>query len=48
MGQEAICEVRFGGRVTEGKALLEAKGVIFRGGEFRLNIPFAERLSKRA
>jgi hypothetical protein len=42
LGSEAVCNVRYAGRVSEGKALLETHEVIFRGGEFRLRIPFAE------
>jgi hypothetical protein len=38
MGQEANCEVRFGGKVSAGKALLETGDLIFRG-DFRLSIP---------
>ncbi len=38
MGQEAKCEVRCGGRVSAGKALLETDDLIFRG-DFRLSIP---------
>jgi len=38
MGQEANCEVRFGGKVSIGKALLETDDLIFRG-DFRLSIP---------
>lgn len=38
MGQEAKCEVRCGGRVSSGKALLETDELIFRG-DFRLSIP---------
>jgi len=38
MGQEASCEVRFGGKVSAGKALLETDDLIFRG-DFRLKIP---------
>jgi hypothetical protein len=38
MGQEAQCEVRFGGKVSSGKALLETDDLIFRG-DFRLSIP---------
>jgi len=38
MGQEANCEVRFGGKVSSGKALLETDELIFRG-DFRLSIP---------
>lgn len=37
MGQEANCEVRFGGKVSAGKALLETDALIFRG-DFRLSI----------
>jgi hypothetical protein len=38
MGQEARCEVRFGGKISAGKALLETDDLIFRG-DFRLSIP---------
>jgi hypothetical protein len=38
MGKEANCEVRFGGKVSAGKALLETDDLIFRG-DFRLSIP---------
>jgi hypothetical protein len=38
MGQEAACEVRFDGKVSTGKALLETDDLIFRG-DFRLSIP---------
>jgi len=38
MGQEANCEVRFGGKTSVGKALLETDDLIFRG-DFRLSIP---------
>lgn len=38
MGQEAKCEVRFAGKKSEGKALLETDDLIFRG-DFRLSIP---------
>lgn len=38
MGQEATCEARFGGKVSNGKALLETDELIFRG-DFRLAIP---------
>jgi hypothetical protein len=38
MGQEAKCEVRIGGKVATGKALLETDDLIFRG-DFRLSIP---------
>ena len=38
MGQEAKCDVRFGGKISAGKALLETDDLIFRG-DFRLSIP---------
>jgi len=38
MGQEAKCEVRFDGKTSTGKALLETDEIIFRG-DFRLKIP---------
>jgi len=38
MGNEAKCEVRFGGKASTGKALLETDDLIFRG-DFRLAIP---------
>jgi hypothetical protein len=38
MGQEAKCEVRWGGKVAAGKALLETDDLIFRG-DIRLSIP---------
>jgi hypothetical protein len=38
MGQEANCEVRFAGKISAGKALLETDDLIFRG-DFRLSIP---------
>jgi hypothetical protein len=41
MGQEAVCTVRFGTRVAEGRAQLESQDLRFRG-EFRLQIPFTE------
>lgn len=40
MGAEAQCTVRFNGRVSDGKALLETDALIFRG-TFRLAIPYA-------
>jgi hypothetical protein len=39
MGQEALCAARFGGKVSQGKALLESAALVFRG-DFRLKIPF--------
>jgi hypothetical protein len=47
VGQEARCRVRFGGRVSEGRALLETSELLFRG-EFRLKIPFGEMQSVEA
>jgi hypothetical protein len=40
MGNELQCTVRFGKRVSRGKALLETSELIFRG-DFRLKIPFS-------
>lgn len=40
MGQEIVCRVRFDGKSSSGKALLESKEILFRG-DFRLQIPFA-------
>jgi hypothetical protein len=40
MGSEAVSRVSYKGRVSEGKALLETSEIIFRGGDFRLKIPF--------
>ena len=42
MGNEAVCTVRYDGKASEGKALLETNEIIFRGGEFRLKIPLKE------
>ena len=42
MGQEAICKIRLGRKVAEGKALLESQEVIFRGADLRLKIPFRD------
>jgi hypothetical protein len=42
MGQEAICKIRVGRKVTEGKALLESQELIFRGIDLRLKIPFRD------
>lgn len=47
MGQEARCITRFGGVVSEGRALLESEELLFRG-EFRLRIPFREIRSLEA
>ena len=42
MGSEAIARVSYKGRASEGKALLETSEIIFRGGDFRLKIPFSQ------
>src|SRR3954470_16726126 len=42
MGNEAVCTVRYEGKASEGKALLETNEIVFRGGEFRLKIPLKE------
>ncbi len=41
MGAEERCTLRFGGKVAEGKALLETEALIFRG-DLRLNIPLRD------
>lgn len=41
MGREAVCTVRYGTDVSEGKALLEGEDLRFRG-DFRLTIPFTD------
>jgi hypothetical protein len=41
MGSEAVCAVRFGDRLSEGRALLETGELLFRG-DFRLKIPFRD------
>jgi hypothetical protein len=48
VGSEAVCRVRYGDQASEGKALLEASEIIFRGGDFRLKIPFREITSLRS
>jgi hypothetical protein len=40
MGREARCTLRSGGKSTDGKALLETKEILFRGGDVRVTIPF--------
>ncbi len=40
MGSEQLCTVRSGRKTSKGKALLEAREIIFRG-DFRLKIPFS-------
>ena len=47
MGNEARCTVRFGKQESEGKALLETSGVLFRG-DFRLKIPFSSIKSAKS
>ena len=47
MGQEALCTVQVGSKVSRGKALLESEALIFRG-EFRLKIPFRAMQSVKA
>ena len=42
MGAEAKCVVTIGQKKVEGKALLETDSLIFRGGDVRLSIPFAQ------
>jgi hypothetical protein len=41
VGQEVQCTLRFEGKSQKGKALLESKEILFRGG-VRLKIPFAD------
>ena len=41
VGHEAVCTVRYGTDVSEGRALLEGEDLCFRG-DFRLTIPFAD------
>jgi len=41
MGQELPCTVRFDGKTSKGKALLESNEILFRGG-IRLKIAFAD------
>ncbi len=47
MGKEASCVVRFGGKKSAGKALLETNELVFRG-DFRLKIAFASLKSAEA
>src|SRR5581483_4063113 len=42
MGLEAVCHASYAGQASEGKALLESTELIFRGGDFRLRMPFRE------
>jgi hypothetical protein len=48
MGQEKTCKLRFGRKLTEGKALLESEELIFRGKDLRLKIPFRQMSSVEA
>jgi hypothetical protein len=48
LGQEAICKIRVGRKVVEGKALLESEELIFRADDLRLKIPFREMRSVEA
>ncbi len=41
MGSEADCTLRFGRKVTKGKAHLETETLLFRG-DFRISIPFSD------
>lgn len=41
MGDELMCTVRSGGRISKGKAMLETSEILFRG-DFRLKIPLAK------
>ncbi|HYL64642.1 MAG TPA: hypothetical protein VE077_18675 [Candidatus Methylomirabilis sp.] len=47
MGNELQCNVRFGKRSSNGKALLETSELVFRG-DFRLKIPFRSMRSVKA
>jgi hypothetical protein len=47
VGSEAVCSVRFGDQVSEGKALLETSELLFRG-DFRLRIAFRDITSLRS
>jgi hypothetical protein len=42
MGREASCKARFGGKTGSGKALLETSELVFRGGDLRFTIPYAQ------
>lgn len=48
MGLEAICKIRVGRRVVEGKALLESQELIFRSEDLRLKIPFRQMTAVEA
>ena len=47
-GSEAVSRVSYKGQASEGKALLETSEIIFRGGDFRLKIPFNQIASLNA
>jgi hypothetical protein len=47
MGSDHPCTARYGGQVSEGRALLESDHLRFRG-DFRLRIPFAGMASVEA
>jgi hypothetical protein len=48
MGAEAKCSLTFGKTRAEGKALLETDALIFRGGDVRLSISYAQVASAEA
>jgi len=48
MGAETKCSLTFGKTRAEGKALLETDALIFRGGDVRLSIPYAQVASAEA
>jgi hypothetical protein len=48
MGREAACTARIDGKLVKGKALLESAEIVFRGGEARLKLPFADLLEVKA
>lgn len=47
MGNESICRLRYAGKTSSGKALLETSEILFRG-ETRLKIPLSSILSVKA
>ena len=47
MGKEAVCNIRYEGRTSHGKALLESNELLFRG-DFRLKIPLKQIQSAKA
>jgi hypothetical protein len=48
MGAESKCTLTFGKTCAEGKALLETDALIFRGGDVRLSVPYAQMASVEA